>query len=290
MGLNTFFRARKDLVDSCSAFWAGHYDGVRLLACLLLTSILFSGCTSKKIYQDETFNPPVYFGVHVVRKGETLYAIAWRYGRNYKELAAANDIPPPYRLIEGQKIQLELKASPEDIAANYRVTKQKPNITKKNKQTGVNKGRISDAGSSTGNNVGRSADAERLTRMASRINWIWPHPGTVIAKFSVTGSINKGIDIRGESGDSVVAAADGEVVYAGSGLRGYGKLIILNHAHDFISAYAHNKKILVREGEKIKAGERIAELGVTGVNKPKLHFEIRKNGRPANPLNYLPKR
>ncbi|PIE43800.1 MAG: peptidase M23 [Gammaproteobacteria bacterium] len=264
------------LINKCSVYWLSGDNAVPLRACSLIFVILIGGCASKKIYQDESFNPPVYFGTHVVRRGETLYAIAWRYGRNYKELAAANNIVPPYQLNEGQKIRLDLKVSSKDSAANSIVTKKKPIITKKNKQTGINKGKITRVKSKV--------------QTASRIKWRWPHSGPVIAVFSVTGNINKGIDIGGESGDSVVAAADGEVVYAGSGLRGYGNLIILSHAHDFISAYAHNKKILVKEGDKIKAGRRIAELGASGVSGAKLHFEIRKNGRPENPLDYLPGR
>ena len=122
------------------------------------------------------------------------------------------------------------------------------------------------------------------------MRWHWPHSGTVIANFSSSGKVNKGIDIAGNPGDAVKAAADGSVVYAGNGLLGYGTLIIVNHNEHYLSAYAHSRKILVKEGEGVKAGQVIAELGNTGTDKPKLHFEIRKNGNPVDPSRYLPRR
>jgi lipoprotein NlpD len=126
--------------------------------------------------------------------------------------------------------------------------------------------------------------------VVANVRWHWPHSGTVIANFSSSGKVNKGIDIAGNPGDSVKAAADGSVVYAGNGLLGYGNLIIVNHNEHYLSAYAHNRKILVKEGEGVKAGQVIAELGSTGTDKPKLHFEIRKNGNPVDPSRYLPRR
>jgi len=124
----------------------------------------------------------------------------------------------------------------------------------------------------------------------ANVRWHWPHGGTVIAGYSTSGKVNKGIDIAGKPGDAVKAAANGNVVYAGSGLLGYGNLIIVNHNEHYLSAYAHNRKILVQEGEDVKAGQVIAELGSTGTDKPMLHFEIRKNGNPVDPSRYLPRR
>uniref|UniRef100_UPI0032B300D9 glutamate-cysteine ligase family protein n=1 Tax=Marinobacter nauticus TaxID=2743 RepID=UPI0032B300D9 len=133
-------------------------------------------------------------------------------------------------------------------------------------------------------------DLCRLRQVVANVRWHWPHSGTVIANFSSSGKVNKGIDIAGNPGDAVKAAADGSVVYAGNGLLGYGNLIIVNHNEHYLSAYAHNRKILVKEGEGVKAGQVIAELGNTGTDKPKLHFEIRKNGNPVDPSRYLPRR
>ncbi|MCS6943969.1 MAG: peptidoglycan DD-metalloendopeptidase family protein [Sutterellaceae bacterium] len=117
--------------------------------------------------------------------------------------------------------------------------------------------------------------------------WQWPAAGKVIESF---GDGRKGIGIAGNEGDPVVAASDGEVVYAGNGLRGYGNLVILKHSDDFISAYAHNRAILVKQGQTVKRGQKIAELGKTDTTVPKLHFEIRQRGKPVDPLRYLPPR
>jgi lipoprotein NlpD len=117
---------------------------------------------------------------------------------------------------------------------------------------------------------------------------MWPLAGKVIDKFDE--KRNKGIDISGREGDPVVAASDGSVVYSGSGLRGYGNLVIVKHNDDFISAYAHNRQILVKQGQVVKRGQRIAEVGMTDATSPKLHFEIRRGGKPVDPLQYLPPR
>ncbi|MCP5206368.1 MAG: peptidoglycan DD-metalloendopeptidase family protein [Hahellaceae bacterium] len=243
---------------------------------LLVSTMVLKGCTNSSIYNDPDYNPPVYFGTHVVREGDTMYSIAWRYGRDFKELATANSIAPPYKIFVGQKIRLDLKATSQQVESNSLVTKAKPKATKNNKQTNVNKGKIAPKNSS------KNVD--------SVIRWRWPHLGPVIAEFSVTGEINNGVDIAGKVGEPIYAAADGEVVYAGSGLLGYGKLLIINHNESYLSAYAHNHEILVKEGQKIKKGTQIATLGSTGTNRAKLHFEIRKNGNPVDPLRYLPKR
>ena len=120
--------------------------------------------------------------------------------------------------------------------------------------------------------------------------WSWPANGVLIGKFASNGSLNKGIDIAGDLGQPVFAAYDGAVVYAGSGLRGYGELIIIKHSEQWLSAYGHNRKRLVNEGQNVKAGEQIAEMGRTGAAREMLHFEIRYNGKPVDPLLYLPKK
>jgi lipoprotein NlpD len=133
-----------------------------------------------------------------------------------------------------------------------------------------------------------SAAATKPSEAAVVGNWSWPIEGKVIETFNETR--NKGIDILGKEGDPVLAAADGQVVYSGSGLRGYGNLVIVKHDDDFISAYAHNRQILVKQGQTVKRGQRIAELGKTDAEMPKLHFEIRRQGKPIDPLTVLPKR
>ena len=120
-----------------------------------------------------------------------------------------------------------------------------------------------------------------------RLDWTWPTSGRIVTGFSETSNL-KGIDIAGKPGQPVVASAAGKVVYAGSGLRGYGKLIIVKHNNTFLSAYAHNREILVKEGQQVTRGQKIGELGDSDADQPKLHFEIRRLGKPVDPAKYLP--
>lgn len=244
----------------------------RAPALILLFVAFLGGCNTSAIYQDHLYNPPVYWGSHVVKKGETLYGIAWRYGRDYRELGDANGLEPPWTIHPGQVLRLDKKGSVRRTAS---VSSSRPkSTTSRRTET-------------------RQSSREPVTShtpVASDIDWQWPHSGTVIAGFSTSGKVNKGIDIAGNAGDPVKVAAKGSVVYAGNGLLGYGNLIIVNHSEHYLSAYAHNRKILVQEGEDVKAGQVIAELGSTGTDKPMLHFEIRKNGNPVNPSRYLPRR
>lgn len=252
---------------------------------VLFTSVYFllTACTSPSIYQDDRYNPPVYWGQHVVRPGETLYSIAWRYGRDYRELGDANGIGPPWTIRAGQVLRLDKRGDPSGVASA-----SPPSAEAGQRTTSVSprpSARKSPAASSQ-----KSKPAPRESQTVSNIAWRWPHVGTVLASYSTSGKVNKGLDIAGNPGDPVRAAAGGQVVYAGSGLLGYGNLIIVNHDEHYLSAYAHNRKILVQEGEDVKAGQVIAELGSSGADRPKLHFEIRKNGNPVDPMGYLPSR
>jgi len=251
--------------------------GSNVTKCICIICML-SACTSPDIYYNKNFNPPVYFGTHVVQSGETLYNIAWRYGRDYKELASANNIRSPYVLSIGQRINLEVderayRSRPENTV---QASKQRQTVTERKSQP--------VSGNKSTNN--------KKSNISNNIRWGWPHVGLILAKYSVNSrnrDINKGIDIGGIEGDEIRAAASGEVVYAGNGLLGYGNLIIINHSDRYLSAYGHNKVILVKEGEKVSLGQRIATMGRKG-QKPLLHFEIRKDGQPVNPETYLPHR
>ena len=130
--------------------------------------------------------------------------------------------------------------------------------------------------------------AEAVPAVAGDVSWAWPSGGKVLAGFAE--GTNKGVDISGKMGDPVLAAGDGKVVYSGSGLRGYGKLVIIKHDATFLSAYAHNNNILVKEGQSVSRGQKIAEMGNSDTDQVKLHFEIRRQGKPVDPLQYLPKR
>ncbi|MFO1389162.1 peptidoglycan DD-metalloendopeptidase family protein [Cellvibrio sp.] len=124
----------------------------------------------------------------------------------------------------------------------------------------------------------------------SSVVWQWPSSGKLLAQFQGETGQNKGIDLGGKLGEPVLAAASGRVVYAGSGLSGYGNLLIIKHNETFLSAYAHNEEISVKEGDFVKAGQKVADMGSSGTDRVKLHFEIRSDGSPVDPLRYLPKR
>lgn len=260
-----------------------------MAACLLVAALL-SGCNTSALYRDDLYNPPVYWGRHVVQSGETLYSIAWRYGRDYRELGSANGIGPPWNLRAGQVLRLDLRGTvTSDSQTSVAARKPVPSSRTPRAAPPVQTSKTAPKPT-----VSRAANkAEPLasqTQTVARVNWRWPHVGTVIAGYSTSGKVNKGVDIAGKAGDAVKAAAGGNVVYAGNGLLGYGNLIIVNHNEHYLSAYAHNRKILVREGEDVKAGQVIAELGSSGAERPMLHFEIRKNGNPVDPAHYLPRR
>jgi len=273
------------ITASCLGFFSHH--AIRLLSLLFVIVIIFSACTSRSIFEDSKFNPPVYWGNHSVKSGDTLITIAWLYGRDYLELAEINRIPPPYHIYPGQRISLAVPDGYTRNTEQYKdAQRQASSATRKPTKKPVKSG-----GSSRINKKIHSP--EKLVYKSQRTpeaKWIWPHPGPIIDLFTTTGDINKGVDIAGKKGDPIKAAASGEVVYAGSGLLGYGNLVIINHSERFLSAYAHNSIVLVSEGETIEQGQKIAELGSTGASKPKLHFEIRKDGKPVDPLSYLPKR
>ncbi len=133
-----------------------------------------------------------------------------------------------------------------------------------------------------------AAAVPAATAGADDVAWAWPSSGKLLAPYSESG--NKGVDIGGKAGDAVLAASEGKVVYAGTGLRGYGQLVIVKHNNTFLSAYAHNQKILVKEGQQVSKGQKIAEMGNTDSETVKLHFEIRRQGKPTDPMAYLPKR
>ena len=191
---------------------------------------------------------------HTVRRGETLGEIAKRYcGVDWRQIARDNGIRDPNRIRAGQKLRIR----PQGAAAS--------------------RGQ-------------RAAAGPAPTKQASGIAWRWPVVGKLLRKFSGRGSGRQGIAIAGELGRRVVATAAGEVAYSGEGLVGYGKLIIIQHRNDFLSAYGHNDRLLVREGERVRAGQEIARMGRTAARRPQLHFEIRHRGRPVDPLRYLPRR
>jgi lipoprotein NlpD len=207
----------------------------------------------------------------VVVAGDTLYSIAWESGRDYRELAAWNHIPHPYTIKPGQRLRLYPPA--KTPIANAQAVKKAPKTAPARKT----------------HHQATAHPRKQYRPSPAATSWRWPTDGAVISTFA-SNSINKGIDIGGARGQSIRAAASGRVVYSGSGLRGYGQLIILKHNDDFLSAYAHNDKVYVKEGDMIKSGQQIAAMGSSGTDRTKLHFEIRRHGVPVDPLQYLPKK
>jgi lipoprotein NlpD len=197
-----------------------------------------------------------------VRKGDTLYAIAQRYNMTISQLASINGLRSPYTIKPGQTLQLSSTQS-------YRAAPTTKTPTRKSTAT-------------------RKPVTASLPDDNRKVSWQWPVHGKLITTFKSNKTGRKGIDIAGTEGKAVKAAAPGKVVYSGNGLISYGNLVIIRHNRTYLSAYAHNRKLLVKEGDSIRAGQKIAELGKTGTDSPRLHFEIRKNGKPVNPLKYLP--
>lgn len=218
-------------------------------------------------------------GYHTVKPGETLYRIGLESGQNWKDIMAWNRLSRPEQLEVGQVLRV-LPPSEELASASSGV------VTRP-----VGSGSISSSQVRPGRNsqAARSAPvAASATADDAKLNWIWPASGPVIAGFDEVR--NKGLDLGGSEGSPILAAADGRVVYVGSGLRGYGNLIILKHNNTYLTAYAHNKSLLVKEDQMVKRGQKIAEMGRSDSDRVKLHFEVRRQGKPVDPLRYLPPR
>lgn len=260
------------------------------LALILLLSVVLVACSGsprKVPVADRSHgrvvkpSKPVTKGQYRVRKGDTLYSIAFRFGWDWRTLARHNGIRAPYTIRPGQLINFAkpVKTAQKKTRAAQPKARTKP---------------ASKPQSQTKKTATKSKPKPKpkppVAAKSSVKGWRWPATGKVVAKFSSKTSINKGIDIAGKLGQPVVAAAKGTVVYAGSGLRGYGEMVIIKHDDVYISAYGHNRRLLVNEGQQVKAGQQIAEMGSTGTDRVKLHFEVRRQGKPVDPLRYLPAR
>jgi len=254
---------------------------MKALASVILVTLatLLSGCLSGRefISVEEKFSKPETApGFHLVQPGETLFSIAWRYGMDYRQLASTNSISSPYTIYPGQKIDIKnINKNPPQTVVRSVEKPSKPSTKKAPSPVVISR---------------NSHNTPEKSAIAVETDWKWPSNGRLIGYFSTKKPVSKGIDIAGSLGESVLAAAAGTVVYAGQGLRGYGNLVIIKHDDTYLSAYAHSSRILVREQEVVKAGQKIAEIGSTGTDKVKLHFEIRRNGKPVDPLRYLPSR
>jgi len=232
--------------------------------------------TQKRIVKKQKKSPKNVKNCYVVEKGDTLYSIAWRYNHDYKELANWNNIEPPYIIYLGKSICF----NPIQKRQVKKLKSDSKDVKFSKKESIKHKDEVQ-----TDTVVKNKKSTKNLS--SGVVKWFWPTKGKVVKANSPTSK--KGLNISGTHGQSINAAAGGEVVYSGSGLVGYGKLIIIKHNDKFLSAYAYNSEILVKEGDIVKAGQKISRMGQDHAGRKILHFEIRYNGKPVNPLKHLPK-
>jgi lipoprotein NlpD len=236
---------------------------MRAVLASLVAAIVLASCV--------TVQPPTKVtrgaGWYTVKRSDTLYSIAWRYGLDYKQLAQWNGIGINEPIFPGQRLRL---IEPAGTA----VASEPPAATSSGSATPTVTAKPAEKASAVGRDPG---------------TWLWPTDGKPLNTFLASQLDRRGIDIGGKAGQPVRAVADGRVVYSGNGLAGYGNLIIIKHSDTYLSAYAYCRERLVQEGAMVKAGTLVAKMGLHD-NQAKLHFEIRRNGKPVDPMKYLPDR
>jgi len=228
--------------------------------------LLAAGCGSSSSLVDYQAR------VHIVQPGETLFGIAWRYGVDYRDLARWNRLDDPDFIRVGQRILLTPPSSQAAAGGAARSASSSTSTAS----------RRSPAAATPSRTDAPSAPASPPPR------WHWPTSGRVVSRFGSGGDgIATGIGIAGREGQAVEAAADGRVVYAGTGLIGYGQLVIIRHNDTYLTAYGYNSRLLVEQGQAVSRGQKIAEMGLNPSRQPRLHFEVRRNGVPVDPLTLL---
>ncbi len=274
----------------------------------VVAAVLLSGCASKGINRapvedrGNVSNAPVAAdartpqvkqlpgfenagksGYYTVKPGDTLIRIGLESGQSHKDITRWNTLENPDRIEVGQVLRVTPPTGSDAVVVGKPVASS--NVVSTPIAAGL-PAKAASAPSSAPTPPPVAAAAAKSSGSDDDLGWVWPGKGHVIAGFDEVK--NKGLDIGGNAGDPVVAAAEGKVVYAGSGLRGYGNLIILKHNNTYLSAYAHNKSLLVKEDQTVKKGQKIAEMGDSDADRVKLHFEVRRQGKPVDPLKYLP--
>lgn len=243
-------------------------------------------------------------GTYYVRKGDTLYAIAFSYGLDPLEVARLNGISSPYTIYPDQKLQLRspsTRAANRNASSGVKITgvKTPGQITTKTVESPASSTRAAPASTpakttktpAVGSTTVKSTSSKpSVSKNTDPKSWKWPTNGRVIRGFVAGDPARNGLDIAGKEGQAITASSAGQVVYSGNGLIGYGELIIVKHSEKMLSAYAHNRVRLVKEGDQVWAGQKIAEMGRNSSNEQLLHFEIRALGKPTNPMNYLPRK
>ncbi len=259
---------------------------------VLLSTALLASCGTTRVVREPVRRHPVveparvstpqYGATATVQRGETLYHIATEHGISALDLAMWNDVPPPYTIYPGQRLRLY----PVD-----HVQRRAPVAVATARPTNAAQTRLPSAPGVATTAAPAPYTPPALSPPASSpFAWTWPADGNLAARYVAGEPTRQGIDIAGQAGQPIRAAADGVVVYSGSGLVGYGELVIVKHNDAWLSAYGHNRARMVNEGQRIKAGQQIAEMGHSGAASDMLHFEIRYNGKPLDPLQYLPRR
>lgn len=221
---------------------------------------------------------------HYVRKGETLYSISFDYGQDYRDVAYWNGIRPPYTVHPAQRLRvypLSPGTSPPTLP---------PITSRSSKETQPPVRTFPLEPPQAARRDTAPQQRPPIFQPSGSLTWVWPADGKLLSTYSERDNSRKGLDIGGNRGAPVRAASSGQVVYSGDGLARYGNMIIIKHNDSFLSAYAHNWRLLVQEGQEVRGGQTIAEMGDSGTEKVMLHFEIRLNGKPVDPLRYLPDR
>ena len=271
---------------------------------MLLVVVILAGCAGWNPSEEESAGRSSYQtttdGHYRVKQGDSLHAIAFSFNMDWRDIARWNDIRSPYTIYPDQELRLSAPTGQRSQQQPSRSTAKTSTGSKPSTSKTVVKAAPSKSSTSTTyDNTSKPATTAAVanTPVASKAvvtadpgKWLWPADGRIISNFKPNDPARKGIDIGGKEGQAVIASAAGEVVYSGAGLIGYGELIIIKHSERLLSAYAHNQKRLVTEGQKVAGGERIADMGKTDRNQAMLHFEIRLNGNPQDPLKYLPGR
>ena len=250
----------------------GNIPSRTLVAALAMLALFaLAACSSTVVREGSRTSTPKYGATVVVKRGDNLYRIATNNGITTLDLATWNDIDPPYTIYPGQRLRLY----PGDGRRTAtRTVPSKPTATTKRPTASTTP----------------TTPVKPPAAASSPFSWRWPTEGQIVGSYRAGDPTRQGIDIAGTGGQPVRAAAGGVVVYSGSGLVGYGELVIVKHDDEWLSAYGHNRARLVNEGQVVKAGEQIAEMGRSGAARDMLHFEIRYNGKPVDPLAYLPRR
>ncbi|AXQ22027.1 LysM peptidoglycan-binding domain-containing protein [Acinetobacter wuhouensis] len=261
-----------------------------ILSVVVITStVLITGCASKP-----QINNPTRYAVapdyYTVRSGDTLSGISMRYGLSYLSVAEMNDIAAPYRIYVGQSLRLKKGGSNSTRSTTKALANNEPQIQRQTINLPTQQSTYTPpVQNATTAPVQQNTVTQQAatTVQSTRLKWVKPSNGAVIANYNLANNI-KGIRFGGNIGDPIFAAADGQVVYAADGLKEYGNLVLVKHIDGYITAYAHNSKMMVKSGQNVTAGQKIAEMGASGASSTMLEFQVRLDGKPINPINILP--